>query len=117
MSRMIKVFKRKKKSELSVDDQRLLERLDNIKEYVRELQSELNFGYIGEAEYVRLIDPIVKELAEMEKAKYKDLFDEQMGKPIQWLDEIFNTDKNFDDRVHNEIERVINECAKQTETD
>ncbi len=115
MSRMIKVFKRKKKSELSVDDQRLLERLDNIKEYVRELQSELNFGYITEQEYVRLIDPIVKELAEMEKAKYKESFDNQMGKPIQWLDEIFKTD--FDDRVHNEIERVINECAKQAETD
>ena len=117
MSRMIGIFKRKKKSELSVDDQRLLERLDNIKEYVRELQSELNFGYITEQEYVRLIDPIVKELAEMENAKYKDSFDEQMGKPIQWLDEIFNTEKNYDDRVHNEIERVINECAKQTKAD
>ena len=81
------------------------------------MQSELNFGYIGEQEYVRLIDPIVKELAEMEKVKYKDSFDEQMRKPIQWLDEIFNTDKDFDDRVHNEIERVINECAKQTEAD
>jgi len=115
MSRMIKVFKRKKKSELSADDQRLLERLDNIKEYVRQLQSDLNFGYITEQEYVRLIDPIVKELAEMEKAKYKDSFDEQMEKPIEWLNEIFKTD--FDDRVHNEIERVINECAKQTETD
>lgn len=115
MSKLIRVFKRKKKSELSVDDQRLLERLDNIKEYVRQLQSDLNFGYITEQEYVRLIDPIVKELAEMEKAKYKDSFDEQMGKPIQWLDEIFKTD--FDDRVHNEIERVINECAKQTEAD
>lgn len=97
MSKLIRVFKRKKKSELSADDQRLLERLDNIKEYVRELQSDLNFGYITEQEYVRLIDPIVKELAEMEKVKYKDSFDEQMGKPIEWLEEIFKKNENGKD--------------------
>lgn len=111
MSKLIRVFKRKKKSELSVDDQRLLERLDNIKEYVRQLQSDLNFGYITEREYEVRIAPILGELTEMERSKNAESFDEQMGSPLKWLDELFNTSTYYDDRVHDEIDRVLNECG------
>lgn len=111
MSRMIKVFKRKRDSELSLDDQRLLERLDNIKEYVRQLQSDLNFGYITEREYEVRIAPILGELAEMEKAKNIESFDDMMGNPIRWLEELFHTEEYYDDKVHEAIEGVLDECG------
>lgn len=117
MSRMIKVFKRKKKSELSVDDQRLLERIDNLKEYVRQLQSDLNFGYITQREYEVRIAPILSEITEMERARNIATPDEQAN-PTSWLDELFNSEKYYDDKVHEQIEKVLDECrSKQTEAD
>lgn len=90
----------KKKPKISEEDKKILEKLDAMKEYVRQLQSDLNFGLINQNQYEVRIHPILVELREMEQAKNIETFDEMMGHPMEWMDELFR----FEDKAVKEIE-------------
>lgn len=96
----------KKKKKLTDEDLRVLERLRNMEEYVRQLQSDLNYGVISEFHYKRVMMPILEELTEMERARNIETFDKQMGNPMDFLDTIF-----FNKTVHDAIEEVDNDRA------
>ena len=98
---------RKKPQQMSDENRKILERLSAMKEYVRQLQTQLNYGEINELQYQVRISPILRQLDEMERAMNEDSFDEQMGRPLEFLEEIFKTDYNRE--VHKAIERVENE--------
>ena len=102
---------RKKPQQMSDENRKILERLSAMKEYVRQLQTQLNYGEINELQYQVRISPILRQLDEMERAMNEDSFDEQMGRPLEFLEEIFKTD--FNREVHKAIERV--EVEKETE--
>lgn len=97
----------KKKTEepkLTDEDVKILERLEVMKEHVRQLQSDKNLGVITEMEYNRRMNPIVRELEAMERSVSKESFDEQMGHPMEWLDDLFGD--AFNQQVHEKIEEV-----------
>lgn len=98
---------RKKPQQMSDENRKILERLSAMKEYVRQLQTQLNYGEINELQYQVRISPILRQLDEMERAMNEDSFDEQMGRPLEFLEEIFKTDYNRE--VHKAIERVEDE--------
>ena len=98
---------RKKPQQMSDENRKILERLSAMKEYVRQLQTQLNYGEINELQYQVRISPILRQLDEMERAMNEDSFDEQMGRPLEFLEEIFKTD--FNREVHKAIERVEDE--------
>ena len=98
---------RKKEQPISEENRKILERLSAMKEYVRQLQTQLNYGEINQLQYEVRISPILRQLDEMERAMSKDSFDEQMGRPIEFLEELFKTD--YDREVHKAIERVKDE--------
>ena len=98
---------RRKDQPISEENRKILERLGAMKEYVRQLQTQLNYGEINELQYQVRISPILRQLDEMEKAMNEDSFDEQMGRPLEFLEEIFKTDYNRE--VHKAIERVEDE--------
>ena len=100
------LFKRKEQP-MSEENRKILERLSAMKEYVRQLQTQLNYGEINELQYQVRISPILRQLDEMERAMNEDSFDEQMGRPLEFLEEIFKTDYNRE--VHKAIERVEDE--------
>ena len=100
------LFKRKEQP-MSEENRKILERLSAMKEYVRQLQTQLNYGEINELQYQVRISPILRQLDEMERAMNEDSFDEQMGRPLEFLEEIFKTD--FNREVHKAIERVEDE--------
>ena len=89
---------------LTDEDVKILERLEVMKEHVRQLQSDKNLGVITEMEYNRRMNPIVRELEAMERSVSKDSFDEQMGHPIEWLDDLFGD--AFNEKVHEKISEV-----------
>ena len=90
---------------ISKDDEKILERLDKIKEYVRQLQSDLNFGYITENQYEVRMFPILEEIYELEKLK--DVESEKAEKPVDWLGEIFG--ETYNTKIHEMIEEIENE--------
>ena len=98
---------KKKPQQMSDENRKILERLSAMKEYVRQLQTQLNYGEINELQYQVRISPILRQLDEMERAMSEDSFDEQMGRPLEFLEEIFKTDYNRE--VHKAIERVEDE--------
>ena len=100
------LFKRKEQP-MSEENRKILERFSAMKEYVRQLQTQLNYGEINELQYQVRISPILRQLDEMERAMNEDSFDEQMGRPLEFLEEIFKTD--FNREVHKAIERVEDE--------
>ena len=100
---------RKKPQPISDENRKILERLSAMKEYVRQLQTQLNYGEINELQYQVRISPILRQLDEMERAMNEDSFDEQMGRPLEFLEEIFKTDYNRE--VHKAIERVEDESG------
>ena len=100
---------RKKPQQMSDGNRKILERLSAMKEYVRQLQTQLNYGEINELQYQVRISPILRQLDEMERAMSEDSFDEQMGRPLEFLEELFKTD--YDREVHKAVERVENEST------
>ena len=97
-----KLFKRETISE---EDEKILERLDKIKEYVRQLQSDLNFGYITENQYEVRIFPILEEICELEKLK--DVDSVKVEKPVDWLGQIFG--ETYNSKIHEMIEEIESE--------
>lgn len=104
------LFKRKEQP-MSDENRKILERLSAMKEYVRQLQTQLNYGEINELQYQVRISPVLRQLDEMERAMNEDSFDEQMGRPLEFLEEIFKTDYNRE--VHKAIERVEDESTNR----
>ena len=100
---------REKPQQMSDENRKILERLSAMKEYVRQLQTQLNYGEINELQYQVRISPILRQLDEMERAMSEDSFDEQMGRPLEFLEELFKTD--YDREVHKAVERVENEST------
>ena len=98
---------RKKEQPISEENRKILERLSAMKEYVRQLQTQLNYGEINELQYQVRISPILRQLDEMERAMNEDSFDEQMGRPLEFLEEIFKTDYN------REVHKAIEECERE----
>ena len=98
----------KKKNRIDEEDLKLLERLESIKEYVRQLGSDLNFGYITQQEYEVRIAPILHELEEMENAR-EDIEDSRLGF-MEWLEAVFDSKEYYDEAVHKEIGKVMIEC-------
>lgn len=98
---------RKKEQPISEENRKILERLSAMKEYVRQLQTQLNYGEINQLQYEVRISPILRQLDEMERAMNEDSFDEQMGRPLEFLEELFKTD--YDREVHKALERVEDE--------
>lgn len=103
------MFFKKKPQQMSDENRKILERLSAMKEYVRQLQTQLNYGEINELQYQVRISPILRQLDEMERAMNEDSFDEQMGRPLEFLEELFKTDYNRE--VHKAIERVEDEST------
>ena len=99
---------RKKPQQMSDENRKILERLSAMKEYVRQLQTQLNYGEINELQYQVRISPILRQLDEMERAMNEDSFDEQMGRPLEFLEEIFKTDYN------REVHKAIEECERES---
>ena len=89
---------------LTDEDLKILERLDVIKEQVRQLQSDLNFAKISETEFNRRMSLIVCELEKLEHAVTGEAFDTMMGHPIEWLDDLFGD--SFNEKVHEKISEV-----------
>lgn len=86
----------KKKKELTEEQKTTLARLETIKEYVRQLQSDLNYGIISQIQYEVRMHPILIEIAEFERimgVDYEQQFDEMMGHPMAWMEDLFHTDK------------------------
>ena len=102
---------RKKEQPISEENRKILERLSAMKEYVRQLQTQLNYGEINQLQYEVRISPILRQLDEMERAMSEDSFDEQMGRPLEFLEELFKTD--YDREVHKAVERVENESTNR----
>ena len=100
---------KKKPQQMSDENRKILERLSAMKEYVRQLQTQLNYGEINELQYQVRISPILRQLDEMERAMNEDSFDEQMGRPLEFLEEIFKTDYN------REVHKAIEKCEGETE--
>ena len=100
---------KKKPQPMSEENRNILDRLSAMKEYVRQLQTQLNYGEINQLQYEVRISPILRQLDEMERAMSEDSFDEQMGRPIEFLEELFKTD--FNREVHMAIERVEDEST------
>lgn len=98
---------KKKPQPMSEENRKILDRLSAMKEYVRQLQTQLNYGEINQLQYEVRISPILRQLDEMERAISEDSFDEQMGRPLEFLEELFKTD--FNREVHMAIERVEDE--------
>lgn len=92
----------KKKPKITEEDKKILERLDAMKEYVRQLQSDLNFGLINQNQYEVRIHPILVELREMERAKNIETFDEMMGHPMEWMEQLFNLEDKAVKEIENE---------------
>ena len=101
--------KEEKKPELTDQDKKILERLDVIKEKVRQLQSDLNYGLIAQWQYEIRMHRIIEELDDIESILGKDYtkeFDDMMGHPMEFLDDLFK----FEDKAVKEIEDEIDRC-------
>ena len=96
---------REKKEEVTEEAQKILERLDDIKKYVRQLQSDLNFGYITENQYEVRMFPIIEEICELEKLK--DVESAKVEKPVDWLGQIFS--EAYNSKIHEMIEEIESE--------
>lgn len=84
-----KMFKKKK----MIDDD-IFEKIENLKEYCRQLRSDYNFGYISENEYISKIRPIVDGIDAMEIAK-KELSQEEFDKAVHdMIESIFVTTRS-----------------------
>ena len=93
---------------------KLLERMDIIGEWIRQEQTKYNFGEISKEEYEKEFLEFEKELAAIEylingkiEAVNEKVFDDLMGNPIQWLNEIMGS-YTYDKKVHDAIEEVEN---------
>ena len=93
---------------------KLLERMDIIGEWIRQEQTKYNFGEISKEEYEKKFLEFEKELAAIEylingkiEAVNEKVFDDLMGNPIQWLNEIMGS-YTYDKKVHDAIEEVEN---------
>ena len=67
------------------EEDRLIEELDRIIEYVRQQKSALNFGEITEEQYNRSILPVKEGIIQINNAiaeRNEELFDEQVHKMI-----------------------------------
>ena len=96
---------REKKEEVTEEAQKILERLEDIKKYVRQLQSDLNFGYITENQYEVRMFPIIEEICELEKLK--DVESAKVEKPVDWLGQIFG--EIYNSKIHEMIEEIESE--------
>lgn len=96
---------REKKEEVTEEAQKILERLEDIKKYVRQLQSDLNFGYITENQYEVRMFPIIEEICELEKLK--DVENAKVEKPVDWLGQIFG--ETYNSKIHEMIEEIESE--------
>lgn len=96
---------REKKEEVTEEAQKILERLEDIKKYVRQLQSDLNFGYITENQYEVRMFPIIEEICELEKLK--DVESAKVEKPVDWLGQIFG--EAYNSKIHEMIEEIESE--------
>lgn len=94
------MFFKKKKEQLTEEQTEMIQRLDAMKKFVLQLQSDLNYGLIAEWQYNIRIYPILEELREMEKKMNIETFDEMMGCPMEWMEELFH----FEDKAVIEIE-------------
>jgi len=89
---------------LSESEIKILKRLSFLRDYMNEMQHDLLLGKISSVEYVKEENDMIEKLDELceslgeEKESYHEQFDQMMGEPIQWLDEIFNQ------QVHEAVE-------------
>lgn len=93
---------------------KLLERMNVIGEWIRQEQTKYNFGEISKEQYDQEFLEFEKELAAIEylingkvEAVNQKVFDDLMGNPIQWLNEIMGS-YTYDKKVHDAIEEVEN---------
>jgi len=111
----------KKKTEYTSEDtseetRALIGRMHVIEDWIRQLQSDVNLGWITEEQYFEQIAPFKKELASIEYLCTNSvntdskLFDDLMGNPVQWLDEIFGD--AFNNKVHEAVDEIDEERKK-----
>ena len=89
---------------------RIADKLKELDRYVNYLDHSLATGVIDSGEYeyeMGIIESRIDEICETlgETSVYQERFDEMMGKPVQMLDELFNT------RVH----EAIDSCERKDE--
>lgn len=118
------LFKKKEeKSELTQKQaERLYGRAEVLMMAIRQLYTDLYFGYISREEFDAQkaeIDDEYISLIEIAKGKRTEenqkVFDNLMGNPIPWLDEIFGNE-TYDGKVHKEIEQIYDDRKKQSKT-
>lgn len=112
------LFKRKEeKATLTQDEARKIGgRAEVLMMAIRQLYTDLYFGYITKEEFDAKKAEIdeeyigIIEIAKGERnERTKKVFDKLMGDPIPWLDEIFNSGEGYNKRVHDAIGEVENE--------
>lgn len=98
-------FKKKNKKEEIVmlspkEAQVLLGRVDILKDWIRQMYSDLYLGKISKEEFdarKQEIDSEIQSITEIAKGERNEenqkVFDDLMGHPIDWLDELFGSVK------------------------
>lgn len=98
--------------ELTEKDIKVLKRLSFLRHYDEELDRMHRLGEITKAEYVKEKNDLVIKLDELCESlegrgeSYREQFDNMMGNPIEWLDEIFNQ----------QVHEAIDECYEEDDT-
>lgn len=82
----------------------LLGRVDILKDWIRQMYSDLYLGFISKDEFDTRkanIDEEIESLIELAKGERNDrnqqVFDDLMGHPMDWLEEIFKKNENGKD--------------------
>lgn len=81
------MFGKRKDKELSAEQKEWLERIGILRERVHQLDSDVNLAYITERKKIETASQIIKDLEKLEREV--NGFDEMMGNPIDFLEEIF----------------------------
>lgn len=107
----MKLFKReeeKEEEQLTLEDCELLEKLDLMKRWVLQLQSDRNLGEMSEEKYQEAIKPVEQAIKKVETYKNIEAFDVMMGRPLDFLNDIFGP-SDYNEEVHDVIERIDDE--------
>ena len=110
----MKIFGKKEEVVEETPDyvKKIEEQIEILRKLIYQTQSDYNFGAISEEEYTEKMEEIKKTI---EVSKYaltgevdttSQYFNEMMGNPIEWLNDLFNT------AVHKKIDE-IDEGRKQ----
>lgn len=104
--------------------QKLLDRFEVIKGWIRQNTSDYNFGRLDQEEYDRRMKAFSEEADALEQIisgqineENQKVFDAMFGNPIPWLDEIFNTDAIYNKKIQEKTGEIDGERTKETGTD